>query len=207
MERRLAALKSDFVANVSHELKTPLASVRMFGEMLLSRRVASEDKRREYLQIVVGEAERLTNLLDNVLDFARAERGKTAYDFAEGDVGEAVAGAVDSLRYRAEQLGVELQARVQPSRAVFDARAVELAVMNLLDNALKYAKGTQAVRVSVAPGSPSAAEGRSGVRIRVEDQGPGIDPGEQERIFDRFVRGRGAYEQHVRGSGIGLALV
>ncbi len=206
-ERRLAALKSDFVANVSHELKTPLASVRMFGEMLLSRRVASEDKRREYLQIVVGEAERLTNLLDNVLDFARAERGKTAYDFAEGDVGEAVAGAVDSLRYRAEQLGVELQARVQPSRAVFDARAVELAVMNLLDNALKYAKGTQAVRVSVAPGSPSAAEGRSGVRIRVEDQGPGIDPGEQERIFDRFVRGRGAYEQHVRGSGIGLALV
>lgn len=207
-ERRLAALKSDFVANVSHELKTPLASVRMFGEMLLSQRVASDAKRREYLQIMVGESERLTNLIDNVLDFAKVERGKDAYEFADCDVADIVAHAVDSLQYRAEQQGVKLQLQAVRCPTVVDSRALELAVMNMLDNALKYAKGTQSVRVEVAP---AAADGHggdgTGARIRVIDMGPGIDADEQRRIFDRFVRGREAYDQHVRGSGIGLALV
>jgi len=83
-ERRMSALKSEFVANVSHELKTPLALIRMFGEMLQSGRVASDEKRDEYLKIIVDESERLSNLIENVLDFARVERGRDAYDFAEG---------------------------------------------------------------------------------------------------------------------------
>ena len=96
-ERRISALKSEFVANVSHELKTPLALVRMFGEMLQSGRVASEEKRQEYLDIIVRESERLSALIENVLDFAKVERGREAYEFAEGDVGEAVAKAVERL--------------------------------------------------------------------------------------------------------------
>ncbi|MBI4701164.1 MAG: HAMP domain-containing histidine kinase [Deltaproteobacteria bacterium] len=205
-ERRLAALRSEFVANVSHELKTPLASVRMFGELLLTGRVPSEDKRREYLQIIVGESERLTTLIDNVLDFARVERGHAAYELERGDVATTVGRAVEVLRYRAERQGIELRLRAQPSPAVHDARAIELCVMNVLDNALKYAKGTEAVEIDVgrAPGGEAAG---AAVQVRIADLGPGIAPDEQERIFDRFVRGRSAREQHARGSGIGLALV
>jgi two-component system phosphate regulon sensor histidine kinase PhoR len=200
-ERRLAGLKGDFVANVSHELKTPLASVRMFGEMLLTGRVASDEKRREYLQIIVGESERLTALIDNVLDFAKVERGKDAYDFAEGDLLEVARRAVDNLRYRAERQGVLLSLEGTHGPCVLDERAVELAVMNLIDNALKYARGTKAIRVAVEP----LAHG--GAKVSVADEGPGIDAEDRSRIFDRFVRGKEAREGRTRGSGIGLALV
>ncbi len=206
-ERRLAALKSDFVANVSHELKTPLASVRMFGEMLLSKRVSSEDKRREYLQIIVGESDRLTNLIDNVLDFAKVERGKAAYEFSSGEVAPIVSRVVDSLSYRAERLGIEVRTELASCAAVFDARALELALMNMLDNALKYGKGTEHIDVKVTAIHKDKGQRLAGVLIRITDYGPGISKDEQQRIFDRFVRGRVAYDQHVRGSGIGLALV
>jgi two-component system, OmpR family, phosphate regulon sensor histidine kinase PhoR len=203
-ERRLAALKSDFVANVSHELKTPLSLVRMFGEMLLSDRIASDEKRRQYLGIIVAESERLTALIENVLDFAKVERGKAAYEFAPGDVGEVVARAVDVYRYRAEREGMDVSLRIAEHlpRASLDARAFELAVINLLDNALKYAKEGGRVDVSVSRAGAS-------LEVTVSDRGPGIAEDEQERIFDRFVRGRQAHagEARVRGSGIGLSLV
>jgi len=203
-ERRLAALKSDFVANVSHELKTPLASVRMFGEMLLTGRAPTEAKRTEYLEIIVGESERLSSLIDNVLDFAKVERGKDAYDFAEGDLSEVASRAVEMLRYRAKQQDTSFDLEVEPAPVVFDARAVELAIINLIDNALKYAKGTESVRVAV---TAVAEEDGGGATVSIADGGHGIEPADQERIFDRFVRGRGAQDMHVRGSGIGLALV
>lgn len=208
-ERRLARLKSDFVANVSHELKTPLSSIRMFGELLLSGRVASDDKQREYLQIIVGESERLTNLIDNVLDFAKVERGRDAYEFVAADAAEVVRHVVDSLRYRAERGGVALELDAESAPGVFDPEAFELAVANLVDNALKYGLGSDRVDVRVGP-DPDAAPGPDGhhaVLVRVTDQGPGIGRDEQARIFDRFVRGRTAYERRIRGSGIGLALV
>jgi two-component system phosphate regulon sensor histidine kinase PhoR len=201
-ERRLAALKSDFVANVSHELKTPLALVRMFGELLLADQVRSDDKRRQYLSIIVSESERLTALIENVLDFAKVERGKAAYEFGRADVGEVVSRAVEVYRYRAEREGMEVGVTIGPRLppAMVDERALELAVINLLDNALKYAKDGGRVDVEVR------AEGRS-LEIEVRDRGAGIDPDEQDRIFERFVRGRRAAEQRARGSGIGLALV
>ena len=205
-ERRISAQKSEFVANVSHELKTPLALVRMFGEMLQSGRVTSEAKRQEYLDIIVGESERLSALIENVLDFARVERGRQAYDFADGSVGDAVAKAVNVYRYRAEREGVELVAEIEPGlpTARIDERAIQLAVINLIDNALKYAKGTEAVLVRVT------REGQA-VVIRVVDRGPGVPAEDRERIFERFVRGstaRGADGAGaVRGSGIGLSLV
>lgn len=201
-ERRLAALKSDFVANVSHELKTPLALVRMFGEMLLFGRVPSEDKRRQYLQIIVSESERLTALIENVLDFAKVERGKAAYEFVPGHVGEVVSRAVDVYRYRAEREGIEVSLQIDEllPPSLIDTRALELAVINLLDNAFKYGKEGGRVDIEVK---------RAGevVRVRVADRGPGIDPEDQERIFERFERGRLAREARQRGSGIGLALV
>ena len=201
-ERRLAALKSDFVANVSHELKTPLALVRMFGEMLLEGRVPSEDKRKQYLQIIVSESERLTALIENVLDFAKVERGKAAYEFASGQVEEVVARAVDVFRYRAEREGMDVRLRIEEGLppASIDDRAVELAVINLLDNAFKYAKEGGRIDVDVTRAARL-------VRVRVSDRGPGIDPEDRARIFERFVRGRTSAETRVRGSGIGLSLV
>jgi two-component system, OmpR family, phosphate regulon sensor histidine kinase PhoR len=201
-ERRLSELKSDFVANVSHELKTPLALVRMFTELLLSGRVASDEKRREYLQIITNESERLTALIENVLDFAKFERGKSAFECHEGDLGLAVGHAVEIYRYRAEREGMDVEVAIPPDlpHANFDNRALELVVMNLLDNAFKYAKDGKIVKVEVRARD-------SDLQICVSDKGPGIASEDRRRIFDRFVRGRTGLEKQVRGSGIGLALV
>jgi two-component system, OmpR family, phosphate regulon sensor histidine kinase PhoR len=207
-ERRMSSLRSDFVANVSHELKTPLALVRMFGEMLQSGRVANEAKRQEYLDIIVRESERLSNLIENVLDFAKVDRGRGAYEFAEGDVGAAVARAVAVYRYRAEREGVELAVEMEHElpRARIDERAIELAVINLVDNAIKYAPQGRIVTIRTERQGDAIA-------IRVIDRGPGVPPDERERIFERFVRGASASQREggvsapVRGSGIGLALV
>ena len=210
-ERRLNALKTDFVANVSHELKTPLALVRMFGELLQSGRVASEDKRKEYLDIIVNESERLSNLIENVLDFARVERGRSAYEFADAsgeDVAQMVQRAVQVLRYRAERENVKLEVEVAGDLpgCRMDQRAVQLAVINLVDNAIKYGcAGTGGDLVRVRVGTESG-----GLAISVIDEGPGIAHGEKDRIFERFVRGSAAHDKGaspVRGSGIGLALV
>jgi two-component system phosphate regulon sensor histidine kinase PhoR len=220
-ERRLNALKTDFVANVSHELKTPLALVRMFGEMLQTGRVASEEKRKEYLDIIVNESERLSNLIENVLDFARVERGRGAYELGEGDVGAVVARAAQLLRYRAEREHVRLEVDVEGDlpECRIDERALQLAVINLIDNAIKYGHGATPTRDDVAvvrvtaerfAGAPSRGEA-PGVIVRVSDDGPGIPKAERERIFERFVRGQSAKSGGaglpIRGSGIGLALV
>jgi two-component system phosphate regulon sensor histidine kinase PhoR len=201
-ERKLSNLKSDFVANVSHELKTPLSLVRMFGELLQSGRADTEDKRRQYLQIIVSESERLAALIENVLDFAKVERGQAAYDFSEGSLPDVVARAVEACRVRAERDAVQLELDVSgelPS-VLLDERAIEIAVINLVDNALKYAPDGKRVAITL-----SRAGGQ--LEVRVTDQGMGIAPEERKRIFERFVRGKGAAGKQVRGSGIGLALV
>ncbi|MCU0675043.1 MAG: HAMP domain-containing histidine kinase [Myxococcota bacterium] len=108
-ERRLNDLKGEFIANVSHELKTPLSVVRMFGEMLLSDRVRSDEKRKQYLEIIVRESERLSSLIENVLDFSALERGRRRYELREGDLAEVVAHALETFRYRVEREGVDVE--------------------------------------------------------------------------------------------------
>lgn len=200
-ERRLAMLKSEFVANVSHELKTPLSLVRMFSEMLLSGR-APEAKQQQYLEIIVKESERLTALIDNVLDFARMERRNEAYDFKSADLRETVARAVDVCRPRAERQNTPLQLQLDlESDAVtrVDERALEIALINLIDNALKYAPDSDKVTISLE---------REGERfvVSVSDTGPGIAKDQRRKIFERFVRGETTSDR-ARGSGIGLSLV
>lgn len=205
-QRRVSALKSELVANVSHELKTPLALIRMFGEMLQSGRVANDEKRQQYLDIIVSESERLSALIENVLDFAKVERGREPYELVDGDVGDAVTRAANVYRYRAEREGVALTVDVEAALPTvkLDERAIQLAVINLVDNALKYAPGGDVIALR------AAREGGD-VVVRVTDQGPGVPDDERERIFERFVRGASAKNngevKPVRGSGIGLALV
>lgn len=200
-ERRLSNLKSEFVANVSHELKTPLALVRMFGELLQTGRADTEQKRKQYLSIIVNESDRLNALIENVLDFAKVERGQAAYEFSPGGLAEAVGRAVEACRVRAEREGVTLTLSCEPTpELMLDERAVEIAVINLVDNALKYAPEGKSIAVEVRPAG-------AGAEVRVTDQGPGIPAEDRKRIFERFVRGKTASGKQVRGSGIGLALV
>lgn len=196
-ERRLNALKAEFVANVSHELKTPLSVVRMFGEMLLTRRVRNEQKQQEYLEIICRESERLSTLIENVLDFAALERGKRKYEMAEGDLVEVVRRAVDTFRYRMESEGTDVELIAgRALRVSIDEQAVLLAVVNLLDNAVKYG------RQSTVDVLVEEVDRRAVVRVR--DRGPGIPKDELRKIFERFYRTK---QSAGRGSGIGLALV
>ncbi|MDB4976083.1 MAG: Phosphate regulon sensor protein PhoR [Myxococcaceae bacterium] len=197
-ERRLNALKSDFIANVSHELKTPLSAVRMFSEMLLTQRIANEDKRKQYLEIICREAERLSSLIENVLDFAALERGKQSYAPEEADLGEIVARAVETVRHRIEGIEIRVSGIDATPRVLVDAQAVLLATINLLDNALKYGEGT--------PIDVTVEVQRRELAISVRDRGPGIPRGDVKRVFDRFYRVRRPGQQQ-RGSGIGLSLV
>jgi len=201
-ERNLSNLKSDFVANVSHELKTPLSLVRMFGELLQSGRVESDEKRDQYLRIIVSESERLGALIENVLDFAKVERGKAAYEFVECRPAEVVLRAIEVCRLRAEQEGFAIHTNLATNlpSVQLDERSIEIAVINLVDNALKYAADGKQVTVSVR-------EVDAFIEIRVADEGPGILPEERKRIFERFVRGKETAQKRTRGSGIALALV
>ncbi|MFO0557583.1 MAG: HAMP domain-containing sensor histidine kinase [Polyangiales bacterium] len=201
-EQRLNRLKSDFIATVSHELKTPLSLIRMFGEMLDSNRQLPDERRKQYLKIIVRESERLTALIENVLDFARVERGKASYEFQRNNLREVLLRAVDLFRSRLDRdkpvIVVDAPASVPDSE--LDEQALQLLLFNLLDNALKYAPDGERVLVRLR---------HEGVRfsIEVQDEGPGIDEEDTRRVFERFYRGKRARDNGARGSGIGLALV
>jgi two-component system phosphate regulon sensor histidine kinase PhoR len=188
------------VANVSHELKTPLSLVRMFAELLQSGRVENTEKRVQYLQIILSESERLSALIENVLDFAKVERGTSGYDFSDCVLGDVVTRAVEACRVRAESEDVDLDLEIEPGLPMVraDERAIEIAVINLVDNALKYAKGVDGIRIKLRRVNKA-------LEVGVTDHGAGIAQEDRKRIFERFVRGRGT--KQVRGSGIGLALV
>jgi two-component system phosphate regulon sensor histidine kinase PhoR len=200
-ESRVNALRSEFIANVSHELKTPLSVVRMFTEMLLTERVRDDQKKRQYLETILRESERLSALIENVLDFSAIERGKEAYDFREGGLEDVVARAVDTYRSRMEGGGsaIRVETKGPIPLARFDEQALMLALLNLIDNAVKYGAGS--------PVDVTIERGRRHVYLRVRDHGPGIPPEHHRRVFERFFRVRSKDHGGVRGSGIGLALV
>lgn len=201
-ERRLSAMKSDLVANVSHELKTPLSLIRMFAEMLESGTARSEEKKKEYLRIILTESERLSALIENVLDFARLERKDNPLAFAERRLDELVKDVVETVRSRAQREGVSVLFEADPGlpEVRVDPAAVELAAGNLVDNAIKYGAGSGPLEVAVRR--------RGGTLVvSVKDHGPGIPVSDHARIFERFVRLRSEERGKVRGAGIGLALV
>ena len=202
-ERRLSELKSEFISNVSHELKTPLSIISMFGELLSMGRTRSPEQAVEYAEIIRRESVRLSRLIDSVLDFAKIERGVDVYEFADDqDLREVMTRALDLSHHRLERadmtLTSDLAADVPPLR--IDANAMTVAVLNLVDNAIKYAVDGKRLEVSL--------RGRdAGVELEVRDHGPGVPEEEREQIFERFYRSRTVRLKPIRGSGIGLALV
>jgi two-component system phosphate regulon sensor histidine kinase PhoR len=205
-ERRLNELKSEFISNVSHELKTPLSLIRMFGELISMGKLKNPETSREYADIITRESERLARLIDNVLDFARMERGKVAYDVKpDADLAEVVERALDVYRYRMDREGFKLTVEIEPDLppVSLDENAMTLVVLNLMDNAMKYGKeGKEGGEVTVR-----LRRDRASLALSVQDNGPGIRPEEQRKVFERFYRAKRARGRPIRGSGIGLSLV
>jgi signal transduction histidine kinase len=201
-ETEMARLKSDFVANVSHDLKTPLSVIRMFGETLEMGRVTEEGRRQEYYRVITREGERLTRLIDNVLDFSRIEGGRQTYEMTSTAVEPLVRGALETFAYPLAQQAFKVEVRVAPDlpEVVIDADAVGQALANLIDNAIKYSGDDRALTIDAR-----IADGR--LVIAVSDRGLGIAKEEQAKIFEKFYRVGRSDTQGRRGSGVGLALV
>ena len=201
-ELHLARLKSDFVANVSHELKTPLALIRLFAETLELGRVPSEEKAQQYYRVINKESHRLTQLINNILDFSRIEAGRKEYRFAPTDVARVVRDVIESYRFQIEQQGFELAVDVADDLPLVpaDAEALGQAVINLVNNAIKYSRETRSIRIQ-------ARQEGARILVSVQDHGIGIPRGEQKKIFDKFYRGEDSLVHETKGSGLGLALV
>jgi signal transduction histidine kinase len=201
-ETEMARLKSDFVANVSHDLKTPLSVIRMFGETLEMGRLEDETKRREYYRVITRESERLSRLIDNVLDFSRIEGGRRRYDFAPTAVEPLVRDTLEAFVYPLAQHAFKVEVDVAPDlpEVPLDGEAVAQALANLIDNAIKYSGDEKVIRITARLIDDRLA-------LAVEDRGLGIPLEEQAKIFDKFYRVGRSDTQGRRGSGVGLALV
>src|SRR6185503_6397258 len=149
----LAELKDNFVSSVSHELRAPIASVRLMAEGLERGRVTEPEKQREYFRFIVQECQRLSALIQNVLDVSRIDFGRKQYDFELASVSKLVEETVSSMQPVANERGIRLQGNVANSalNAVLDARAIQQALVNLIDNALKHSPGGLEVVVSATP--------------------------------------------------------
>ena len=200
-ESELARLRSDFIASVSHELRTPLAQVRMFAETLLLGRVRSDEERFRSLQIVDQEARRLTHLVENILQFSRAEREAIRLAPVPSELGSQVREAIEAFAPVARARHVSVQTALEPDIVcIVDPGALRQILLNLLDNAVKYGPLGQTVTITVRHVGERA-------RIIVDDEGPGIPPEHRSRIWEPYQRLESAVAAAVAGSGIGLAVV
>jgi len=201
-EARLAQAKSNFVANVSHELKTPLALLSLFSEILEQGRVDNEEKKTEYYGIIRHESQRLNKVIDNILDFSKIEAGRKTYNFAETDMAEVIESVLSSYRYQIVNSGFAIQTNIQPDlpSVSIDREAMAQAISNLVDNAIKYSGEVKQLSINTERLG-------SDLSIEIADHGIGIPRAEQAKVFDKFYRVGNGLVHDVKGSGLGLSLV
>jgi signal transduction histidine kinase len=201
-EMQISRIKSDFVANVSHELKTPLALIRLFAETLELGRVPGEQKAQQYYRVINKESQRLTQLINNILDFSRIEAGRKEYRFAPADVGRIVSEVLDAYRFQIEQQGFRLEVEIADDlpEVMADKEALSQALLNLVNNSIKYSRDEKFLRLDVRhePGR---------VLIAVADRGIGVAKSEHKKIFEKFYRAEDSLVHETKGSGLGLPLV
>lgn len=200
---QLSRKKDDFISAVSHELRTPLTSIRMYTEMLEKDWIKTDEKRRQYYAAMRQESERLSRLIENVLDFSRIQRHKKQYHFAVGDINEPIRQAAQIMRPCIEGAGFQLVEELDDIACfLFDRDAVMQIVVNLLDNAVKYAHAAEDKRIFLR-----SRQVRNRIFIEVEDRGPGVPRSQQKKIFDAFYRCEDESTRQTAGTGLGLALV
>ncbi len=202
MELRLNKLKSEFISNVSHELKSPLTSIRMMTELLHHNRVRTEERKSVYYAAMLQESERLSHLIDNILDFSRMDEDRKKYDFTPLDLNELLATFLESTRERLTGTGFSIRYdcpdQVPQIRA--DKDAILQIIYNLVDNAIKFSGKSRQTDISLFAGENE-------LQLSVKDYGIGISGKDQEKIFDRFYRADEPRQMGIKGSGIGLTIV
>jgi signal transduction histidine kinase len=201
-EVRVAELKSNFVASVSHDLKTPLALIQLFAETLELGRVRTPERAQEYYRIINGESKKLTRLIENILDFSRMEAGLRPYRMEPADLTEAVTKVLAQLETQFSQNHFSVTTRIEPDlpRILADTGAAEQAIENLLANAMKYSGDARHIEVE-------AKRANGHIVVSVTDHGIGISRREQGRIFRKFYRVQRDLGGGPQGTGLGLAIV
>ncbi len=205
-QQQLSEMKSNFVSSVSHELRAPIASVRLMAESLDRGKISEPAKQREYFRFIVQECRRLGTLIENVLDFARIEQGRKEYEFEPVDLTALVQQTVKLMEPAASERNVTLESSLPTSplthHASVDASAIQQALVNLIDNALKHSPPQSTVIVALV-----FIPHTSNLTLSVSDHGPGIPPEEHEKIFERFYRRGSELRRETPGVGIGLSIV
>jgi len=201
-ESQTMRLKSEFVHNVSHEFKTPLTLIRLYAEILEHKENLTAEQRSSGFQIITKESDRLSHMINNVLDFSRIEMGKKEFNFEAGDLPALVRDTLESYRYHLEKKGFTIHTEIATPipETRFDREAMASVVINLLSNAMKFSPEHKEVTVRLRHQADRVA-------LQVEDKGIGIKPSEQKRIFERFYRITDKEAPETRGSGLGLPLV
>jgi two-component system phosphate regulon sensor histidine kinase PhoR len=202
-EVKLAQIKSEFTSNVSHEIRTPLALISMYAETLEMDRVPTEPKKKEYYKIIYNETQRLSGIVNRILSFSKIEEGKRAYIFASANINELVSKTMESYSFHLKNKGFEYQIKLHPElpEIAADNEAITDAVINLLDNAIKYSLNEKHIEIST---------GRKNdfVFIEVADKGIGIPKEEQKLVFEKYYRAsRGNLAHFAKGTGLGLTIV
>lgn len=201
-EARVARLQTDFVNKVSHDLRTPLTSIRMFVETLQLGRLQDPERQREALSIIAEETARLSGLINRLLDWARMESGRRTYRFERQPVEPILDAALQAFEPQRLSHPVEVRREVEPGlpEVMADREALAGALLDLLNNAHKYTGPLKVITVGAVRAGPT-------VLVTVKDNGPGISQPDQKRIFDKFYRARDPLERTIEGSGLGLAMV
>jgi len=201
-EMEILKIKSDFVSSVSHELKTPLTSIKALVERLRGGKVKEKSKMQQYFSVISQDADKLINLVTNILDFSKIEEGKKEYNFVETDVSQWMTQYVENLKKNDIQKGLVIHSDIAhdlPS-ILLDRNALTQALNNLIDNAEKFSQDRKEIDISVGRDDKN-------IVISVTDYGIGIPQADIDKIFDKFFQGKNALSQSVRGTGLGLTLV
>ncbi len=201
-ESETTRLKTEFVHNISHELKTPLTLIRLYGETLQRKANLTDEEKKESYEIITKESERLSHLINNVLDFSRIDMGRKEFDFKKGDLAQIVRDTLESYRYHLEKKGFAIQTEIVADlpEMIFDGEAMASVLINLLSNAMKFSPEKKEVFVKLFKDKGNAV-------LQVADKGIGISSKEISKVFKRFYRSKNEIISDTRGSGLGLTLV
>jgi two-component system phosphate regulon sensor histidine kinase PhoR len=200
---KLAQIKSEFVSNVSHEIRTPLAVINMYSETLEMGRVKDEEKKKEYYRVINTEANRLSGIVNKILNFSKIESGKREYKFEETDLNEVIEQIIETYQHHFKNKGFVCE--FKPGKNIplikADKEAITDAAINLIDNAMKYSEDKKQIEISTVYGNRF-------VSVEVKDYGIGIDVKDQKLVFEKFHRvTKGNLAHKAKGSGIGLSIV
>ena len=201
-EAETTRVKTEFVHNISHELKTPLTLIRLYSETLQRKEKLPEKEKQEAYEIITKESERLSHLINNVLDFSRIEMGRKEFNFKNGNLANVISDTLESYRYHLEKKGFTVTSEIASDipDMDFDEEAISSVLVNLLSNAIKFSPKKKEVTIRLFKDGENAV-------LKVEDKGIGIEPKDLSKIFERFYRCEHQVVSETRGSGLGLTLV